>query len=478
MKPGITEISYDGGSIAWLTMPPSADATLLIRNAQVLLSDGNFQSADVWIEGGVIREIGPNLERDADTVIEANQLTLLPGVIDPQVHFREPGLEHKEDLTTASRACARGGVTSFLEMPNTKPLTINQDALNDKLTRAAQKSFVNFGFFIGATAENLPDLQTATPTPGIKIFMGSMHGDLLVDQEAALDRIFATGTRLIAVHAEDQARIAQRRQEFAGSTDPAIHSVIQDNQAALNATQLALKLSKKYQRRLHILHLSTAEEAELLRHDKPAWVTAEVTPQHLLLNTGDYEKLGSLIQMNPPIRNVHDNAVLWQALQDGVIDFIATDHAPHTLAEKGMANAANPADEEATSTTVFLEPAKVPSGMPGVETSLPLMLTQAMQGRCSVAQVSHWMSTAVAKAYGIVGKGAIASGYDADLVLVDLDKYHPVLREELQTKCGWSPFEGWNLTGWPVMTIVGGQVVYNRGQFNGQVRGRALMFNT
>ena len=458
-------------------MPPSADATLLIRNAQVLLSDGNFQSADVWIEGGVIGQIGPNLERDADTVIEANQLTLLPGVIDPQVHFREPGLEHKEDLTTASRACARGGVTSFLEMPNTKPLTINQDALNDKLTRAAQKSFVNFGFFIGATAENLPDLQTATPTPGIKIFMGSMHGDLLVDQEAALDRIFATGTRLIAVHAEDQARIAQRRQEFAGSTDPAIHSVIQDNQAALNATQLALKLSKKYQRRLHILHLSTAEEAELLRHDKPAWVTAEVTPQHLLLNTGDYEKLGSLIQMNPPIRSVHDNAVLWQALQDGVIDFIATDHAPHTLAEKGRANAANPADEEATSTTVFLEPAKVPSGMPGVETSLPLMLTQAMQGRCSVAQVSRWMSTAVAKAYGIVGKGAIASGYDADLVMVDLDTYHPVLREELQTKCGWSPFEGWSLTGWPVMTIVGGQVVYERGQFNQQVRGRALTFN-
>ncbi len=426
----------------------------------------------------MIREIGSNLERAADTVIEANHLTLLPGVIDPQVHFREPGLEHKEDLTTASRACARGGVTSFLEMPNTKPLTINQAALNDKLSRAAQKSFVNFGFFIGATAENLPDLQTATPTPGIKIFMGSMHGDLLVDQEGALDRIFATGTRLIAVHAEDQARIAQRRQEFAGITDPAIHSVIQDNQAALNATQLALKLSKKYQRRLHILHLSTAEEAELLRQDKPAWVTAEVTPQHLLLNTGFYEKLGSLIQMNPPIRTAHDNEVLWQALQDGIIDFIATDHAPHTLAEKGLANAANQADEEASATTVFLEPAKVPSGMPGVETSLPLMLTQAMQGRCSVAQVSNWMSTAVAKAYGIVGKGAIALGYDADLVLVDLDRYHPVLREELQTKCGWSPFEGWNLTGWPVVTIVGGQVVYERGRFNEQVRGRALIFNT
>ncbi len=458
-------------------MSPSPAATLLIRNARVLLPNGQFQSADVRVEGGVIQEIGPNLESAADTIIEANQLTLLPGVIDPQVHFREPGLEHKEDLTTASRACARGGVTSFLEMPNTKPLTINQAALDDKLTRAAQKSFVNFGFFIGATAANLPDLQTATPTPGIKIFMGSMHGDLLVDQEAALDRIFATGTRLIAVHAEDQARIAQRRQEFAGNTDPAIHSVIQDNQAALNATQLALKLSKKYQRRLHILHLSTAEEAELLRQDKPAWVTAEVTPQHLLLNTDDYKKLGSLIQMNPPIRSTHDNAVLWQALQDGVIDFIATDHAPHTLAEKGQANATHPADEDATSTTVFLEPAKVPSGMPGVETSLPLMLTQAMQGRCSVQQVSHWMSTAVAQAYGIVGKGAIALGYDADLILVDLDTYHPVLRADLQTKCGWSPFEGWNLTGWPVVTIVGGQVVYDRGQFNQQVRGRALSFS-
>jgi dihydroorotase len=457
-------------------MTASPPYTLLIRNANVLRPDGSFQKTDVLVRDGLIEQIASNLAPEADRVIEADHLTLLPGVIDPQVHFREPGLEHKEDLTTASRACARGGVTSFLEMPNTRPLTITQEALNDKLARAAQKSFVNFGFFIGATAENLPDLQTANPTPGIKIFMGSMHGDLLVDQEATLDRLFATGTRLIAVHAEDQARIAQRRKEFAGITDPAIHSVIQDNQAALNATQLALKLSKKYQRRLHILHLSTADEAELLRQDKPAWVTAEVTPQHLLLNTSFYEKLGSLIQMNPPIRSARDNEVLWQALQDGVIDFIATDHAPHTLAEKGRANAADQT-EEASSTTVFLEPAKVPSGMPGVETSLPLMLTQAVQGRCTVAQVSNWMSTAVAKAYGIAGKGAIAPGYDADLVLVDLETYHPVLREELQTKCGWSPFEGWNLTGWPAVTIVGGQVVYERGQFNEKVRGKALTFS-
>ena len=221
---------------------------------------------------------------------------------------------------------------------------------------------------------------------------------------------------------------------------------------------LALKLSKRHQRRLHTLHLSTAEEAELLREDKPSWVTAEVTPQHLLLNTSAYEKIGTLAQMNPPLRLPHDNEVLWQALLDGVIDFIATDHAPHTLEEKakGYPN--------------------TPSGMPGVETSLPLMLTQAMQGRCSVAQVAKWMSTAVAKAYGIPNKGLIEPGYDADLVLVDLENYHPVLREEVVSKCGWSPFEGWSLTGWPVITIVGGQVVYEKGQLNTDVRGQALKF--
>jgi dihydroorotase len=438
-----------------------SDFCLLIRNARMLLPTGEFLVGDIQTRGREIVQVAPEIPasaNEADRVIDANGLTLLPGAIDPQVHFREPGLEHKEDLFTASCACARGGVTSFLEMPNTRPLTITQEALDDKLRRAADKCLVNYGFFIGATPENLPDLIEAEPTCGIKIFMGSMHGQLLVDYQEVLEPIFAKGKRLIAVHAEDQARINQRRQEFAGITDPAIHSQIQDNQAALNATQLALKLSKRYQRRLHILHLSTAEEAELLRQDKPSWVTAEVTPQHLLLNTSAYETIGTLAQMNPPLRSPHDNEVLWQALLDGVIDFIATDHAPHTLDEKAQAYPNSP------------------SGMPGVETSLPLMLTQAMQGRCSIAQVSNWMSTAVAKGYGIPKKGAIAPGYDADLVLVDLVNYHPVLREELQTKCGWSPFEGWNLTGWPVYTIVGGQVVYEKGKLNTEVRGTALTF--
>lgn len=454
-------------------------STILIRHAQILLPNGEFMQGDVLIREGKIQQIAPILaDAQLSTMIDATGLTLLPGVIDPQVHFREPGLEHKEDLHTASRACARGGVTSFLEMPNTRPLTTTQAALDDKLQRAAQKSLVNYGFFIGATAEILPDLLTAKPTCGIKIFMGSMHGALLVDQEAILDRIFSQGSRLIAVHAEDQARIAQRRQEFAGNPDPALHSIIQDNQAALNATTLALKLSKKYQRRLHILHMSTADEAELLRQDKPAWVTAEVTPQHLLLNTSAYETIGSFAKMNPPLRSPHDQDVLWQALLDGVIDFIATDHAPHTLAEKGRAEDApiSTEAEKASADTVFLEPANVPSGMPGVETALPLMLTQAIQGRCTVAQVSQWMSANVAKGYKIPNKGAITVGYDADLVLVDLNTYHPVLREELQTKCGWSPFEGWNLTGWPVVTIVNGEIAFERGQFFEQVRGQALTF--
>lgn len=441
-----------------------APSSLLIHHARILLPSGEFLLGDIQIQNGTITQIAPEILADslasspAARVIDAGGLTLLPGVIDPQVHFREPGLEYKEDLFTASCACAKGGVTSFLEMPNTRPLTINQAALDDKLQRAADKCLVNYGFFIGATADNLADLLSVTPTCGIKIFMGSMHGALLIDQEALLEKIFAQGQRLIAVHAEDQARILERRQAFAGRTDLAVHSQIQDNQAALLATQLALKLSKRYQRRLHILHLSTAEEAELLRQEKPVWVTAEVTPQHLLLNTSAYATIGAFAQMNPPLRSPHDNEVLWQALQDGVIDFIATDHAPHTLEEKAQGYP------------------DTPSGMPGVETSLALMLTQAMQGRCSVPQVAHWMSTAVAQAYKIPNKGVIAPGYDADLVLVDLETYQPVRREDLQTKCGWSPFEGWNLTGWAAMTIVGGQVAYEQGQLNLEVRGKALMF--
>lgn len=443
---------------------------ILIRQSQILLPDGQFQLGDVLLRQGKIFVIAERIDPadldQTDQIINAEGLTLLPGVIDPQVHFREPGLEYKEDLRTASHACAKGGVTSFLEMPNTKPLTTNQAALTDKLDRAAQKCVVNYGFFIGATADNLEELQQAHPACGIKIFMGSMKGDLLIDSRETLERIFANGDRLIAVHAEDPHRIASRRQQFEidrlaadGIEIPtSMHSQIQDNQAALLATQLAVELSTKYQRRLHILHLSTAEEVAYLRDRKTSWITAEVTPQHLLLNTSAYDTIGTLAQMNPPLRSQADNVALWQGLHDGILDFIATDHAPHTLEEK-----AKPYPQS-------------PSGMPGVETSLPLMLTAATQGRCTVAQVSQWMSRNVAKAYGIAHKGEIRVGWDADLVLVDLLQHKPVLRQELLTKCSWSPFEGWDLTGWPIITFVNGEVAFDRGKVNANVHGKALQF--
>lgn len=434
--------------------------SLLLRNGMVLLPTGELQILDVLVDRGKIIELGENLDAQTDRELDATGLTLLPGVIDPQVHFREPGLEHKEDFTSAGRACVKGGVTSFLEMPNTKPLTVNQATLNDKIARAGQKSLANFGFFVGATSYNIDELESVHPCCGIKIFMGSMKGDLLVDQDELLERIFAKGERLIAVHAEDQARIKERREKLLDNPHPAIHSEIQDDQAALLATKKAVTLSLKYRRRLHILHLSTKLEVDYLRQYKAPWITAEVTPQHLFLNTDAYQSLGTLAQMNPPLRSVEDNEALWQGLRDGILDFIATDHAPHTLEEK-----AKPYPHS-------------PSGMPGVETALTLMLTAMVQGKCTLHQVSNWMSRNVANAYQIPCKGEIRRGWDADLVLVDLKTWQKVDRGQLQTKCGWSPFEGWNLTGYPQYTIVNGFIVYDRGNFLVENKGKPLQFSS
>jgi len=432
--------------------------SLLIRNARVAQPDGSLVPADVLCQDGRIERIGPSLSIKTDESIDAGGHVLLPGVIDPQVHFREPGKEYKEDLASGSRAAVAGGVTSFLEMPNTDPSTTTQAALDDKLKRAAAKSVANYGFFIGATANNLEELNRATPACGIKIFMGASTGSLLVDKPEDLERIFANGTRLIAVHAEDEARINARKAQFAGRTDIAVHSEIRDAECALLATKLALSLSKKYRRRLHILHLSTKEEARLLRQDKPAWVTAEVIPNHLFLNIGDYAKQGSRVQMNPPIRPAQDNAELWQALRDGVIDFIATDHAPHTLEEKSQPYP------------------KSPSGMPGVELSLPLMLTAMADGRCTLAEIQRWMCYGPAEAYGIRNKGKIIEGWDADLTIVDLDARRVVRDEDTFTKVRWSPYRGREITGWPLCTIVNGCVVFERGRVREGVTGLPLKF--
>jgi dihydroorotase len=433
--------------------------TLLIRNARIARPDGAIVEGDVLCRNGRIERIDASITAATDESIDAAGLLLLPGVIDPQVHFRDPGKEYKEDLASGSRAAARGGVTSFLEMPNTDPPTTTQAALNDKLARAARKCVVNYGFFIGATPNNLDAINSAQPACGIKIFMGSSTGSLLVNRDEDLERIFANGTRLIAVHAEDEARIQARVAQFAGRDDPAVHSEIRDNECARLATAKALALSKKYRRRLHILHLSTHEEVDLLRRDKPEWVTAEVIPNHLHLNKSDYATLGTLVQMNPPIRDPRDNAALWQGLHDNVIDFIATDHAPHTLEEKRQGYPQSP------------------SGMPGVETSLPLLLTEMAAGRCTLAEVQKWMCWKAMEAYGIQNKGRVLEGWDADLVLVDMTTRRTVRHEDMATKVRWSPFHGRELTGWPVYTIVNGAIVFERGRIRDDVLGRPLQFS-
>lgn len=434
--------------------------SLLIRNARIARPDGSVLEGDLACERGLIARIDTGLSGPATETINAAGALLLPGAIDPQVHFREPGAPHKEDLGSGSRAAVAGGVTSFLEMPNTDPPTIDQHALDDKLARAAAKCVANYGFFIGATPGNLDTLNRVAPVCGIKVFMGASTGSLLVDRAEDLERIFANGRRLIAVHAENEARLRARRALFTTRTDVAVHSEIRDNQCALEATRLAVELSTRYRRRLHVLHLSTREEVELLRAHKPPWITAEAIPNHLFLNARDYERQGTLVQMNPPLRQAEDNDALWRGLHEGIIDIIATDHAPHTLAEKGRSYPQSP------------------SGMPGVETSLPLMLNQMAIGACTLAEIQRWMCHGPAQAYGIPNKGKLEEGWDADLVLADMQTERAVRNEALFTRVGWSPFAGRRLRGWPLYTVVGGEVAFEHGRIREQVRGRALRFES
>ena len=418
----------------------------LIRNAQVVLPSG-VAEVSVLIEGTKIADIDPAIQVQADEVIDATGLHLIPGVVDDQVHFREPGLTHKEDLAHASRACAKGGVTTFLEMPNTIPNVITQELLEQKLAIAAEKSLVNYGFYFGATPDNIEELKNARRTPGIKIFIGSSTGDLLVDSQAALERIFAETTLPICAHCEDETTVRANKERLAGRTDVAVHSEIRDHAAAKIATTRSMDLARRHKHRFHVLHVSTADETVLLKDSAP-YVTAEACPHHLLFNVEDYERLGSLVQMNPSIKTKEDNAALWKALHDGVIQVIATDHAPHTLEEKQQ------------------EYPKSPSGLPAVENSLALILNQVHLGHCTLEEVVHWMCDAPARVWDVVDKGRIAKGYDADLVLVDLNLKQEVRNEQQETKSRWSPWHGETLTGWPVTTWVRGHKVYDRGRFD------------
>jgi dihydroorotase len=429
----------------------------LIKNATVVFPDGTDQRSIV-IDGCRIADVDPAPQLRVDEVIDGAGLHLLPGVVDDQVHFREPGLTHKEDLAMASRACARGGVTTFLEMPNTIPAATTQQRLDEKLALAAAKSLVNYGFYIGATPHNVEDLKSARRTPGIKIFIGSSTGDLLVDAQDALERIFAETTLPICAHCEDETTVRENAARLAGTHDVADHSRIRDEKAALVATSRATELAIRHRHRFHVLHVSTGRELDLL-DDHHSLITGEACPHHLLLNVDDYARLGTLVQMNPSLKTHNDCLRLWQGLRNGRLQVVATDHAPHTLAEKQQPYPASP------------------SGIPAVENSLALMLNEAHHGRCTLDEIVHWMCDAPARVWDVVGKGRIAVGYDADLVLVDLERTEEVRNERQLAKCGWSPWHGTKLTGWPVRTWAMGREVYRDGQFLAEGGGTEAQFD-
>ena len=429
----------------------------LIRDATVVLPR-EVARTSVLIKGGRIAAVDAAPHSRADEVVDARGLFLLPGVIDDQVHFRDPGLTHKEDLHTGSRACAAGGVTSFLEMPNTVPQTITVDALARKLAHARRRCVVNYGFYIGATTDNLTELRQATRTPGIKIFMGSSTGNMLVDDQECLEAIFAETTLPITAHCEDESTV---RANAAGLEAPLTihdHSRIRDHRAAITATLRGIDLARRHGHRFHVLHVSTAEEAGILaeRHDL---ITAEVCPHHLFLDVSDYGRLGTLAQMNPSLKTPEDRAALWRGLKEGAIQIIATDHAPHTLEEKDVPYPASP------------------SGVPAVEVVLPLMLNEVNRGRCTLQDLAAWMSDGPARIWDIVGKGRIEEGYDADLVLVDMERERAVRNEEQLTKSGWSPWHGTVLKGWPARTWVGGRTVFAGGRVTSEPVGREIVFD-
>jgi len=437
---------------------PSAVTRTLLRNAQIVLPN-EVRTGSVVFENGTILDVDAGETVQADNVVDCSGLHLMPGVIDDQVHFRDPGLTHKEDLVFASRACAAGGVTAYLEMPNTKPPAITLKGVRAKEQLAAEKSRVNYGFYIGATPDNVAELAKATDVPGIKIFIGSSTGNLLVDEQAALERIFAETTLPICAHCEDETTVRANAERLTGTSDITDHSRIRDEQAAIIATKRATELARRHKHRFHVLHVSTAAELAFLQ-DRSIYLTAEICLHHIFFNIEDYSRLGSRIQMNPSIKTQADNEGLWNALLDGTIQVIATDHAPHTLEEKSRPYPQSP------------------SGLPAVENSLALMLDRVTAGECSISQVASWMSDAPARVWGIIGKGRIEPGYDSDLVLVDLDKQKRIMDEDQITKCRWSPWHGQNLTGWPVATFVGGHRVWSAEQgFDDKFRGSKLKFD-
>ncbi|UZR95579.1 dihydroorotase [Chondrinema litorale] len=442
--------------------------SILIQNARVV-NEGQITETDVFIRDGFIHKIGKNLSKlQAEKVIDAAGKYLLPGLIDDQVHFREPGLTHKAEIYTEARAAVAGGVTSFMEMPNTVPNTVTIDLLEDKYKIASQKALANYSFFMGATNDNLEELKKVNREEvcGIKIFMGSSTGNMLVDDEAVLENIFSSTDMLIATHCEKdpmvKANEAIYKEKYGEDVPVKFHPLIRSEEACYASSSQAVALAKKHGARLHILHISTAKELELFENKtqlKDKKITAEACIHHLWFSDADYEKKGTLIKWNPAVKTASDRDAIFKAVLDGKIDVIATDHAPHTKEEKNN--------------TYF----KAPSGGPLVQHSLQALLEFYHQGKISLETIVEKACHNPATLFRIKERGYVREGYWADLVLVDLNEEQEVKKENIFYKCGWSPFEGVNFHSKITHTIVSGHIAYQNGKFNESVKGKRLKFS-
>ncbi|WP_138995058.1 dihydroorotase [Larkinella sp. C7] len=441
-------------------------STILIRNAR-LVNEGTIRETDVYCKDGFIEQIGSGLSQQADTVIDADGNYLLPGVIDDQVHFREPGLTHKATIHSEARAAVAGGVTSFMEMPNTVPNVLTQELLAQKYEIAARTSLANYSFFMGGSNDNLAEVLKTDPTTvcGIKIFMGSSTGNMLVDNVTVLEEVFRQSPMLIATHCEDEATIrantARYKEQYGDAATAEIHPLVRNEEACLKSSSLAVELAKKHNTRLHILHISTADELALFDNTVPLKekrITAEVCVHHLWFDADDYARLGNLIKCNPAIKAPHHKPQLWQALLDNRLDIIATDHAPHTWDEKQQPYW------------------QAPSGLPLVQHPLLLMLEAVQQGKLSIEKVVEKMCHAPADCFQIDRRGYVREGYWADLVLVDPKQKTAVSKENIQYQCGWSPLDGTTFGTAVTHTVVSGHLAYAGGSFNDTVTGKRLHF--
>jgi dihydroorotase len=436
-----------------------ASFDMIVKGGTVVNQDGQGVR-DIAIRAGRIAAVGNLSTARARELIEAKGLHVLPGVIDSQVHFREPGLEHKEDLESGSRAAVMGGVTSVFEMPNTVPLTTSAATLAAKVELARHRMLCDFAFYVGGTRENIDDipaLERLEASAGIKVFMGSSTGSLLVDDEASLAAIIAKISRRAAFHAEDETRL-KARAGLRRKGDPSSHPLWRDEAAALMATQRLVGLAEQHQRRVHVLHVSTAAEMAFLAAHKD-WASVEATPHHLTLAAPEcYERLGTLAQMNPPVREERHRQAIWHALAAGVVDVLGSDHAPHTLQEKE-----HPYPDSH-------------SGMTGVQTLVAIMLDHVNAGRLTLERFVDLTSHGPQRLFGIRGKGRIAVGYDGDLTIVDMQRHHTISNGEMQSRCGWTPYDGVRVQGWPVGTIVRGKRVMWEGEITAPAHGEPLRF--